>query len=128
MSWDAAKFFLELIALLGAFLAWWYAWQSSRSKASQEDINALRSDHDTRLTAHGERITRLEGKAESQPGRGDIEKLHGRIGDLSKWISDITADVAEVGARLDGVKDLVGRLEKVTDRQEKYLLGEGRSK
>lgn len=125
MSWEAARFLLELAALSGAFVAWFYAWQAARAKASHAEVEKLRDDHGSRLTAHGERLTRLESGVDAVPKRNDIEKLHARITELMKTSGEIGSDVASVAARIDGVEKLVDRLEKVTGRLEQYLLERG---
>ena len=125
MTWDAARFILELVALTGAFLAWFYAWQAARSKAGRAEVEKLRDDHNTRLTAHGERITRLEGKVEALPNHEDLQLLHTRISKVGDEVAETGKIVCGLVGRLDGLSKLVERLETVTARQENFLLDRG---
>lgn len=112
MSWEAAKFILEFVALVGAFLAWFYAWQAARAKASRADVERLRDDYGGRLNGHGERITRVEGRLDAMPTRDDIGKLHGRVDRLVESLGSVAQDVAAIGASVKAIErnvDLINR-------------------
>lgn len=99
-----------------------FAWMiiSNRSRATRDEIDGVRRDHDGRLNTHGERLTRLEGKIEDLPD--DVKHLHGRISKLGNELDATGNKVAELTGRLDGLSELFKRLERVTERQEKFLL------
>ncbi|MDX9863093.1 MAG: DUF2730 family protein [Rhodospirillales bacterium] len=120
MSWEAAKFILELVALAGAFLAWFYAWQAARAKASRADVDRLRDEHGNRLTSHGERITRVEGRLEAMPTREDINKLHGRVTALGESVGKVASDVSAIGATVAAINRQVGLL------TEHHMHGSGK--
>ena len=120
MTWDAARFLLETVALVGAFLAWFYAWQASRAKANRTDVDKLREDHGNRLTSHGERITRVEGRLEAMPTRDDINALHGRVTALVESVGKVASDVSAIGATVTAVNRQVGLL------TEHHMNGGGR--
>lgn len=115
---------ISLVALaVSVFAAGWsvFVFLAGRSKATRSQIEQLRRDHDKRLTNHAERITRAEAELEDKP---TAKALH----ELALSISNFGGDLKAVVARLDGMTEIVGRLEKVADRQEQYLLNNGNRK
>ena len=100
---------ISLGALLvsAASLGWTVlVWNSGRAKASRDELRGLH-----------ERLIRAESEIEDKP---TAKALH----ELALAISHFGGDLKAVVARLDGMTELVKRLEKVADRQEQYLLND----
>ena len=112
------RFWLDAVQLLLTIGVGLYAWLANRHRATREQIDKLRKDHEARLVALSERLIRAEAELEDKP---TAKALH----ELALAISHFGGDLKAVVARLDGMAEIVGRLEKVADRQESYLLNNG---
>ena len=122
MDWQIAKFTLDVLALLLSVSAWIYAWRVSRRQAQRAEIDALkaaidaerdRRRHDTEQLAN--RLTRTETRLNSAPTG---EALH----EVALSISGLAGDIKVAFSRLDGLGEVVKRLEVIANRQEEFLL------
>lgn len=109
------KFWLDAVQLVLTIGVGLYAWTANRHRATREEIDQLRRDHEKRLANHADRITRAEADIEDKP---TANALH----EVAVSITGLGGDLKAVVARLDGVENLVQRVEAVSERQESYLL------
>lgn len=122
MNWGAIKTALDTIALFLAIGAWLYTWASNRDRARHAEIvklqEALERERDRRrevCDALGDRMTHAEARLDDAPTG---KALH----EVALSISHLSGDLKEMFARLEGLGEVVKRLERVTSRQEEYLL------
>lgn len=106
INWDAAKFFVDLVYLLGVIAVGVYAWIISRSKVNTEAIVEV----DGRLNDHEVRIVRLEEYDRHAPNREDIEQLHTRVSNVKDAVNEVGEKMANLSGVLSGMKRSVDRL------------------
>lgn len=100
--------FASLALAIGAFV---YAHVQTRRRARSEELADLRE----RLERLRERVQSAEGRLEETPNSKAIHELALAIERIS---GDLRATVAE----LNGLGEIVKRLDRITERQETYLL------
>lgn len=99
---------LDLLALVISLGAVVYAHVRTRHTAQQEELRAL-----------SDRLTKSEAKLEETP---TSKALH----ELALSIEHFGGDLRAQTARLDGLGEIVKRLEAITNRQEQHLMNLGR--
>lgn len=95
---------LVLVVAVGTAI---FSWRVRQRQVDKEEVQRLR-----------ERLTRAESRLDETP---TSKALH----ELAISITQFGGDLKAVTARLDGLGEIVGRLERITERQEQYLLERG---
>ena len=104
MDWTAAKFLLDLAALAVACATWLYARHVKREQAGKKEFGLLK-----------ERVIKIEAAQQHAPNREETHKL-------SLCVSEMGGDMKAVVAKVDGLGEVVKRIETIVNRQEEYLL------
>lgn len=103
-DWTAIYAIWNIVVSAVAAAAWLLAWQTRRGAAA------------ARLA---ERVVLLEQRVEDTP---NAKAMH----ELSLSISAVGGELKATVARLEGLGEIVKRLDRITERQESYLLSKGR--
>lgn len=122
MDWNAAKVALDTLALVLAIGAWLYTWRVSHHQARRAEIDELNKEmaaergrrrHDVEELSV--RLTRAETQLGHMPTRDSFHEL-------AVSIERLAGDLRSTVSRLDGVDNIVKRIETITNRQEDFLL------
>ncbi len=110
MDWDAFRLGFDLLqfAVLGGVGI--YVWSTNRTKARREVTEAL-----------DRRLIKVESALESMP---TIQAVH----ELSVSMTQLSGELKTALARVDGLEDVVERVERIVNRQEEHLLARSRVK
>ena len=100
LDWNALKLLWEIVVSIVAGVACTMAWSVRRQAA------------DARIL---ERLALLEAKAAGSPGSVAMHEL-------ALSIERVAGELKAYVARLEGLKEIVNRLDRITERQEDYLL------
>lgn len=108
MTWEAIRLGFDIFqfAVLGVVGA--YVWSTNRTKTRREVTEAL-----------DRRLTKVESTLRSMPS---IQAVHG----LTVSMTQLSGDLKAALARVDGLEDVVERVERIVNRQEEHLLGRSR--
>lgn len=101
MSWDEARFYLELgnIGLTG--VVGLYVWITSKNRVTHARITQLENDVDTRLDNLSTRMTAQEERAKHAPTHNDFIRVHERLDKLSEEISELCGASKAMNRQLD---------------------------
>lgn len=100
VSWMAVQVIWQIVVSIVALGAAIYSWRA-RNMAADKDL--------------AQKIAVLETRINSGATRESLSKL-------SLAVTEIEGDTKVVGARLDGIEQVMNRIEKVVNRQEDFLL------
>lgn len=100
-------------ALLVAFFV--YTWSVGRNRATHAEIEEERKRRREDVDDLRTRLTRVEARLDDAPTG---KALH----EVALSISALAGEFKSHAARLDGLSEVVKRLEVITNRQEEYLL------
>lgn len=112
---EELRLWISLAALVisAVALGWTvFMFLAQRSKATKEQIHALREAHDKRLDNHAERLTRTEERIVHLPTNTALSELTARVGDLH-------GDLKALTAKLEGwekVAEMMGRQIELMDQ------------
>lgn len=99
MEWmKLAVMALGLIFNIAAYL---YMRASNRDKATKEQIDTLETDLGKKLDGQGERIAKLETRAENSPTHEDLGSIHEKINHLSSQVSNLSGELKGVSNLLN---------------------------
>lgn len=99
-----------VLAIALQLLMGWVIWSLKSAFASKKELQAMELQIDElRL-----KIVEVEGRMRNMPA---AEAMH----ELSNSIERLRGDLKTLGARLDGTKDLVERVERVVARHEQIF-------
>lgn len=115
MDFDIWRLAVDAVQLALTCAVGVYAWVATKHRATLREIKEL----DTRLDAVEHRVTVAEEQLKSTP----TDKA---IHELAIAIEHLVGDFKAHAARLDGLGEIVKRLESVAARQEQFLLEHGR--
>lgn len=88
-----------------------YVYLSNRDKVTNDRIGKLEDDIDEKMDDQGQRIAKLEVRAESSPTHDDLSGLHEKI-------NDVNASINSLAGEFGGVRNLLNTLHQ-------YLLNGG---
>lgn len=120
---------IKLAVMLGSAVAsaaaWIYAWRAAHDRAERAELarlwTALEEERCRRRDDMGDLRDRLT-RAESEVGEKPTAKaLH----EVALSIEHLAGDMRASTERLEGLGRVVERLERVTSRQEEFLLNRG---
>jgi len=100
IDWNAAKFFLDFIALGFAFAAWIYAWRVKHDRAWQTKLAELSEV----ISGHEIKIVTLSERMAAMPKHGDLEQIHDRISGVKDSVSDMRSDTSMLLEAVNGLK------------------------
>ncbi|MFQ5776307.1 MAG: hypothetical protein ACE5GS_17450 [Kiloniellaceae bacterium] len=104
MQWDALRLVWEIAVSLAAAGAGGLAWQARRA---------------TKAARFAERLSLVEARIGDVPTRDAVH-------DLAVSIERLSGDIRVILQRLDGMQGHAGRLDRVTERMEQFLLDQAR--
>ena len=88
MDWmELLKFGFQVFQFLITGGLAFYVYMSKKDTVTNERIGKLENDIDTKIDLHGERIARLEVKADKAPTHDDIGKVYDKINQVSDCVS-----------------------------------------
>jgi len=105
VNYDAAKFWLEFILMLGMVANAVYTWIVTRQSANKREIEALKEVHAGRLTDLDHRALSLEAKIDALPGSHDF---HNALQQMTK----MDGEIGVLNERLAGFKESMERVER----------------
>lgn len=107
-NWDAARFFVDVLYIMGLVGVAIYAFVTNRSKLNAGAIVGM----DAKLDDHEVRIVRLEEYDQHAPNRDDIERLHSRVSNVKDAVGDVATTVGALAEAVGGLKKSVDLLNK----------------
>lgn len=110
MEW--MKLMVMALGLVFNIAAYLYMRASNRDKATKEQIEKLEGDLDAKLDGQGERIAKLETRAENSPTHEDLGGIHEKINHLSNQVGILSGE-------LKGMSNLLNTMHN-------YLLSGGK--
>ena len=105
---EFAQLILNAFVLIVAIGTAVFSYRVRQRQADKDEVRRL-----------SDRVTRAEARLDETP---TSKALH----ELAISITRFGGELKAVTARLDGLGEIVKRLETVTERQEQYLLGGGK--
>lgn len=122
MDWSLLRLVFEAVTFGVGAGAWLYARHLARQAATQGEIKGLAQElADLRNVVLGDlnvRVVKVEGRLSDTP---TAQAIH----ELALSINTFGGDLKAMGMRLEGLNEIVKRLEAVTSRQEEFLLQGG---
>jgi septal ring factor EnvC (AmiA/AmiB activator) len=112
MNWDLARLIWEIFVSLVAAGSCFVAWQASRSRVTQDQIEAL----DKRQDHTAQRLAVVETKLSHMPDAHEVRSLDRMIGTIS-------GDLKALAAKMDGWGKAITRLERQTSIIDSHLKG-----
>ncbi|MDF0377682.1 hypothetical protein [Methylophilus sp. YYY-1] len=94
MDMEAVKFGFQVLQFLVTGAIGVYVYMSKKDIVTNERIGKLENDIDQKIDQHGERIARLEAKAEKAPTHEDIGKVYDKINQVSDCVSRLEGEFA----------------------------------
>lgn len=101
---DAAAKWIGLLALIISVGTMIVTWLTTGSSKNAETLN----NHDTRLTGHADRITRLENEIAHLPGRDTSHRLE--------------LAIQQLNGRLDTLDERLKPVASISERMQEVLL------
>lgn len=96
MNYQALTFWWMVgLTLLNAALGVYLYWQRNND-ATTRRINTIEAHVDTRLDAHGARLTQVETQVKHMPQTPDLEKLYERIRTVDHTTTKMEGEFQEV--------------------------------
>ena len=114
MEFDVLKAVADFVAIALALVAIVHTSVRTRDQATQSQLKDLRKD----VGALREKGARLQAQLDETPS---ARALH----EVAVAITEVAGEIKANSARLDGVTQLVARLDAVVERQETWLLQHG---
>lgn len=108
MTWDAVRLGFDILQFVVVGGVGAYVWSSNRTKARREVTEAL-----------DRRLTKVESALRSMPS---IQAVHA----LTVSMTQLSGELKAALARVDGLEDVVERVERIVNRQEEHLLARSR--
>lgn len=120
-SWRLLVDLASLAAVLISMSAGYYAWRVSRRQLRREEVDEKVRRAHQRIDAVKDsnadirdRISRTEKHLEDVPSANAVHEL-------ALSISNLQGEMKSIATRLDGMRELVDRQEKVATRLETYV-------
>ena len=110
MTPESARLVFDAMTFIIACSAGIYAWVANRRRASRAAMAELEK-----------RLIVLETRVEGVASRESLHKL-------SLVVCEIEGDLKAMVARMNGMEDVMKRIEIVVNRQEDFLLNRGEAK
>ena len=103
MDMEVIKFGFQVIQFLLTGGVMVYVYLVNKDKVTNDRIERLEDDLDEKLDGQGERIAKLETRADGQPTHEDLSKLHEKINTVSKDISNLSGQFIGVNTLLQTI-------------------------
>jgi|GEM_PF-3895547 len=119
---EVVRLAITVASAVASFAVWIYAVRANRDKAQRQELaeiwRAVEVERQTRReddAAMRDRLARAEARLDDAP---TSKGLH----ELALSIEHFGGDLRAVLERVDGLGKVIERLERVTSRQEQYLM------
>jgi uncharacterized protein HemX len=121
-DWAAAKFFLDLVALVLAVGSCIYTWHKNRNQAHRDQIEKLKAEVEDERNRRRHDVTDLATRLTGAETRLNDAPTGKAMHEVAVSIERLSGDLRAAVARMDGVHEIVKRLDAITNRQEEFLL------
>lgn len=101
MSWDEARFYLELGNIGLTAVVGLYVWITSKNRVTNARISQLESEVDGRIDSLMIRMTAQEERSKHAPTHSDFIRVHERLDKLSEEISELCGASKAMHRQLD---------------------------
>jgi len=95
VNYDAAKFWLDFVALLAAGGSALYTWLATRGRATDDRIDAMETALDVRLDDQERRMIRVEEVLAATPTHQDLGRIRQRIDQIGQDLSALRGSAQE---------------------------------
>lgn len=109
-DYEAAKFWMGFIQLVGLVALFVYTHITNKSKANAGAINTVRRDMESMYDHLEERVSRaerrqdvFESRMESAPTHADLSKVYDRLNDAAEEISGVSGQMRQLSHQLSMV-------------------------
>lgn len=99
LDYEAAKFWMSFLQLVGVVALGIYTYMTNKTKANASAIEAVKDDFDGIKS----RVTAIEGKMENAPTHQDISKVYGRLNDVAEDLSGARGQMSALSHQLSMV-------------------------
>ncbi len=103
MDMELMKLAVMALGLAFNIAAYQYMKSSNKDKATKDQIKELKDDLDEKMEDQGDRITKLESRAEGSP-------THADLGDMHEKINRLMTDVGHLSGEFIGVRNLLNTI------------------
>ncbi len=89
MDYEAAKFWLQVALIIMNIGVWLFVWNSNKNSVTNEKINVLENEIETKLENHAEKLGRMDERLKYAIGHPELKPVYERINSVDKQLGEI---------------------------------------